>query len=93
MSATTGAEAVALCRAQIAAIIGGQADAFGAAWDRDMTGDERAFWCRASGLGGYAWAYASRMWADIDPTNRMKIKNGVRRVAGRAALLVDEVAA
>ena len=76
--------------AELRAIVGGERDPFGAAWDHDMSGEERQFWCRAAGLGGYAWAYASRLWADIDGTNRTKIKQAVRKIAGRAALLLND---
>lgn len=89
MSATHSAEVVALCRAQLNAIVGGRLDPFGAAWDSDMSGDERQFWCRASGLGGYGWAYAGRAWSEIGATHQAMLKAGVRKIAGRAALLMN----
>lgn len=90
MSASNSAEVVALCRAQIAAIVGGAADPFGRAWDTEMGGEERQFWCRAAGLGGYGWAYAGREWGQIGGTHQAMLKAGVRKIAGRAALLLND---
>lgn len=76
--------------AELRAILGGQRDPFARAWDGEMSGDERQFWTRVAGLGGYAWSYAGREWAEINGTHQTQIKAAVRKTAARAALLLGE---
>lgn len=78
--------------AELRAILGGKRDPFARAWDGEMSGDERQFWARVAGLGGYAWSYAGRMWEEINGTHRTQIKAAVLKAAKRAALLMEVAA-
>lgn len=86
-AAPSGSEVVALCRAQLAALMGGQSDPFGAVWDSEMTPEERHFWTRAAGLKQWALSYMTRTWAEIGASNRVVIKLALRRAAARAKAL------
>jgi hypothetical protein len=74
--------------AGIRALLNWEYDKFAIAWNADMDGEERMFWCRCAKLGGHAWGYAGRDWSAIDPTHQTRIKQAVRKTAARAALLM-----
>lgn len=77
--------------AKLRAAAGGELSPLGREWNHRMSGAERAFWCRAAGLGPTeSRVNACREWANIDPTAQAAIRHALTRAAARAVHLLND---